>query len=30
MAANENPDMTNYQAEALRNGLPQVGPLSTN
>jgi len=28
MAANENPDMTNYQAEALRNGLPQVGPLS--
>ena len=28
MAANENPDMTNYQAEMLRNGLPQVGPLS--
>lgn len=28
LGANETPDMTNYQAEMLRNGLPQVGPLS--
>ena len=28
MSPNQNPDMTNYQAEMLRNGLPQVGPLS--
>jgi hypothetical protein len=28
LGANETPDMTNYQAELKRNGLPQAGPLS--